>query len=65
MRISEVIKELERIKKKEGDIKTTCTGCDQADVPQPVIQQGPYETTVENFVVHEHPRIGKCVRLWL
>lgn len=64
MKISELIKELEKTKQLHGDIQVTCThalnrineGEWGADV---------YETTVENLEVHEHKKIGKCVRVWL
>ena len=64
MKITELIRSLEKVKKEHGDIEVTCThalnrsneGAWDADV---------YETTVENLEVHEHKNIGKCVRVWL
>ena len=62
-RISKVVEELLRIKEEKGDIETTCTGSllpdSQGDIPDI------FETTVENFKVHEHKSLGTVVRLYM
>lgn len=60
MKISELIAELKQVKKLHDDIQTTCTHVYNTNVVENVI-----ETTIENLVVHEHPTIGPCVRVWL
>ncbi len=60
MKIDDVIKKLKELKKVEGNIEVTCTHSLIEAKPEDI-----FETTVENFEVHEHPTIGKCVRLWL
>ncbi len=64
MRISDVVEELLRVKDTEGDIEVTCTGSTLPDGhggPIPDV----FETTVENFIVSDHPMIGRCVRVYL
>jgi len=80
MRISAIIAELKSLKKEHGDIEVTCTGSmlqdgfSMANVnfvrshgrePKHPLPADVFETTVENFEVHEHPTIGKCVRVHL
>lgn len=62
MKVSSLIKELRKIKKREGDIEVTCTGTLSGDKFPDV-----YETTVENLIVREPDNIfkEKRVRLYL
>lgn len=64
MFIDDVIEELLRIRKAEGNIQVTCTGSFLPDGHGGAIP-AVFETTVENFQVGEHPTIGKRVRLYL
>jgi hypothetical protein len=59
MIISDLIEQLEKIKKEEGDIQVTCT---HSLLPE---GQDIFETTVENLIMSDNPKIGKSVRLWL
>lgn len=56
MLISELIEHLEDIRAEQGEIETTC---------EVLGVQGneAFETTIEHFDVHEHPTIGKCVKV--
>lgn len=66
MKITALIKELERIKAQEGDIEVTCTGCIESEKPNPMLEGGPYETTVENLVIQAPTEkwTAKRVRLY-
>ena len=62
MTITDLIEKLNQIKKTEGDIEVTCTH--SLRNPEPG-DKDIFETTVENTEVHDHPTVGRCVRLWL
>ncbi len=63
MKIHKMIKELQEIKKKEGNIQVVIVHT-ATEITSDGIN-GTFETTCENFEVKEHKKIGKCVRLWL
>jgi len=69
MRIDDVIAELRRIRKAEGNIEVTCTGSllredeNGRSVTTNVNKGDVFETTADNLIVHTHPTIGKCVRV--
>lgn len=64
MKISRLIKELQAIKKKEGDIEVTCTGSTIPDRKE--WDTDVFESTVENLIVNrKHPAHGKAVRIWM
>ncbi len=64
MKISELIKNLERVQAANGDIEVTCTGSFEADSQNP-LDGKPFETTVENLQVGNVDPFGKRVRLYL
>lgn len=58
MKISKLIKELERIQRREGDIEVTCTHATEQEDGDKI-----FETTVENITVRER---GNSIRAkWL
>lgn len=61
MSIDDLIEKLKEVREAEGNIQVTCThSLIQSPKPGDI-----FETTVENLEVHNHPTIGKAVRLWL
>ena len=64
MKISELIVELQKVKRKMGNIEVTCTASCTPDSTNG-IDGLPFESTVENLIVGEHTTIGKRVRLYL
>lgn len=69
MKISALMKQLKEVKSKHGDLEVTCTGClaaEPTDNRDAVAAGLPFETTVENLVIHKSPWSGDkefCVRL--
>jgi len=75
MKIDDIIEELLKVKA-EGNIEVTCTGSTLADgymygrdadlkeFMKDSRHSDIFETTVENAIVHDHPTIGRVVRLW-
>lgn len=66
MEIDQLIEELQRIRKREGNIEVTCMHS-LNDEGADLIFPNHYETTVENLIVNEpDDKIKfKRVRLWL
>ena len=64
MKIDDVIENLRRIREEEGNIECTCTGSILPDNHGDKALASIFESTVENFVVGEHPTIGKRVRFF-
>ncbi len=64
MFIDDLIEKLKKVRAVEGNIQVTCTGSllpDDHGKPIPDV----FESTVENFQVGEHPKIGRRVRLFM
>ena len=53
MKITELIKELQSIKEKEGDLEVTVTACFDAPKQNPALQGGPFESTCENLIIQQ------------
>lgn len=65
MYIDELIDELNRIKKREGNIQVTCTGTVLPDSPENMPLPDVFETTVETLLVRRGGMLGTRVRLYL
>lgn len=63
MRISELIANLEKIKKDNGDIEVTCTASLLRDGHGGVIPDI-FESTVENLILREDGKLGRRVRIY-
>jgi len=55
MKISKLIKDLQRTKKEYGDIQVTCTASTDGDScePHPQLTGGCFESTVENLFIQQ------------
>lgn len=64
MKVSSLIKKLQKVKEVYGDIEVTCTGSllpDGSGGTPPDV----FETTVENFEFFDGGRLGRRVRLFM
>jgi len=64
MKINDLMRKLREIKKEEGNIEVTCTGCLDQEKETP-LDGGPFESTVETLLIGDHPTIGRTVRIWM
>lgn len=71
MKISKLIKELQRISEYHGDIEVTCTASARPDCPKEKALPDVYESTVENLTVSDEKmrpsrsgNLGERVRLY-
>jgi hypothetical protein len=62
MTISQLIKELQRMKKLYGDMNVTCTASTLPDNHGPIPDV--YESTVENLIVRSDGASGYRIRLY-
>ena len=64
MKISELIKELQRIKKNNGNIEVTCTASLLRDGHGGLIPDV-FESTVENLIISTDDNFKKHVRIYM